>query len=66
MVVVLAGGKLLAFAPQGGRLGASLVEAPAPPGDLVLAQWALGPYVARWTAQLASYMVATVPDRRGR
>jgi hypothetical protein len=63
MVVVLAGGRLLVFAPRNGQLGAPIGEAPTPPGDLVMAQWATGTYVAVWSAQLAPYLAAAAAPR---
>lgn len=63
MLVVLAGGKLLVFAPRGGQLGTPIAESPAPPGDLVLAQWATGTHVSRWSAQLAPYLAPVIPAR---
>ncbi|MGE5049010.1 MAG: hypothetical protein ACM3PC_10600, partial [Deltaproteobacteria bacterium] len=51
MLVVLEDGVLYAFLPRAGVLGPPVAHF-ALAGDPVLAQWAVGPHVARWTAEV--------------
>lgn len=53
MVVVLTGDSLSAFAGSGTKLGARLMVMPFARQDVVMVQWATGPSVARWDAEVA-------------
>ena len=51
VVIVNDSDGLVAFAPRGGKLGAPVARIPLD-GDIVMAEWATGRFVARWTAKL--------------
>jgi len=50
------GRELLVFAPAGGRLGTAKATIPIEYGEIVMAEWATGRSVARWTAELSRYL----------
>jgi hypothetical protein len=51
LVVGLTNDSLLVFAPRDAELGAPVLRLPAS-GRIVMAQWAIGKFVPRWTEQL--------------
>lgn len=51
LVVALTNDSLLVFAPRDGELGAPALTLPAS-GRIVMAQWAIGKFVALWTQEL--------------
>ena len=55
LVVVVADDWLRVYAPRGGRLGAPAASLALPFPRLVMAQWATGAEVARWTRALAPH-----------
>jgi hypothetical protein len=55
LVILREGGRLSAFVPRNGQLGAAaLVVKVRPEEKVVLAEWATGAHVERWTSQLAA------------
>ncbi len=53
LVVVLTPGEAVAYRPVAGRLGRALLHVPLEAGEApVMAQWATGRHVARWTREL--------------
>ena len=49
--------ELLVFAPAGGRLGTPKATIPIEYGVFVMAEWATGRSVARWTTELSRYLL---------
>ena len=55
VVIGRAGGRLLVFVPRDGALGAPVLTVPLPArNNVVMAEWATGAFVDRWTRELSA------------
>lgn len=60
LVVVLTTNELLAIRVRDGRLGTPQILGPRA-GDIVMAQWALGRHVMRWTEEVTPWLTGSDP-----